>query len=89
MTLTSEKKKTFFKKFNGSETDTGSTEGQIALFSDRIDSLTGHLKKNKKDLTTQRSLVLLVGKRKRLLNYLNSKDIKGYRDIIKKLKIRK
>ena len=89
MYLTTETKKDIFKKFNGSETNTGTTEGQIALFSHRISHLTNHLKTNKKDFTTQRSLVLLVGKRRRLLGYLKSKDIERYREIIKKLKIRK
>jgi small subunit ribosomal protein S15 len=89
MYLTTETKKDIFKKFNGSETNTGTTEGQIALFSHRISHLTNHLKANKKDFATQRSLVLLVGKRRRLLGYLKSKDIERYREIIKKLKIRK
>ncbi len=89
MYLTAETKKDIFKKHNTSETDTGSAEGQIALFSQRVDYLTGHLEKNKKDLVTQRSLVLLVGKRKRLLDYLKRKNIERYREIIKKLNIRK
>ena len=89
MYLTTETKKDIFKKFNGSETNTGTTEGQIALFSHRISHLTNHLKTNKKDFATQRSLVLLVGKRRRLLGYLKSKDIERYREIIKNLKIRK
>ena len=89
MYLTTETKKEIFKKFNGTETDTGTTEGQVALFSHRISHLTSHLKNNRKDFATERSLVLLVGKRKRLLNYLKSKGIERYREIIKKLKIRK
>ena len=89
MYLTTETKKDIFKKFNGSKTNTSTTEGQIALFSHRISHLTNHLKTNKKDFATQRSLVLLVGKRRRLLDYLKSKDIERYREIIKKLKIRK
>ena len=89
MYLTAETKKDIFKKYNNSATDSGSAEGQIALFSHRIDHLALHLKKNKKDLVTQRSLVLLVGKRKRFLNYLKRKEIERYREIIKKLKIRK
>jgi small subunit ribosomal protein S15 len=89
MYLTTETKKEIFKKFNGTETDTGTTEGQVALFSHRISHLTNHLKTNRKDFATERSLVLLVGKRRRLLNYLKSKDIERYREIIKKLKIRK
>ena len=89
MYLTTEKKKEFFKKFGKSTEDTGSAEGQIALFSFRIAHLTEHLKANKKDYSTQRALVILVGKRRRLLNYLKEKDIERYRAIIKSLKLRK
>jgi len=89
MYLTSEKKKEIFKSFGTSEMDTGSTEGQIALFSYRINSLTEHLKKNKKDFSTQRALIKLVGKRRKLLDYLREKDIDRYREIIKALKLRK
>lgn len=89
MYLTAEKKKEFFEKFGKSPDDTGSTEGQIALFSYRIDHLTGHLKKNKKDFSTQRALIRLVGKRRRLLNYLKDRDIERYRKIIKDLNLRK
>jgi len=89
MYLTTEKKKEFFKKFGKSTEDTGSAEGQIALFSFRIAHLTEHLKTNKKDHSTQRALVILVGKRRRLLNYLKGKDIERYRTIIKSLKLRK
>ena len=89
MYLTSEKKKEIFKKFGNSAEDTGSAEGQIALFSYRIAHLTEHLKKNKKDYGTQRALVILVGKRRRLLNYLKDLDIERYRGIIKSLKLRK
>ena len=89
MYLTTEKKKEFFKKFGKSTEDTGSAEGQIALFSFRITHLTEHLKTNNKDYSTQRALVILVGKRRRLLNYLKEKDIERYRAIIKSLKLRK
>lgn len=89
MYLTSEKKQELFKSFGTSEMDTGSAEGQIALFSYRINFLTEHLKKNKKDFSTQRALIKLVGKRRRLLDYLREKDIKRYREIIKALKLRK
>jgi len=78
-----------FKEHGKSEKDSGSAEGQIALFTTRINHLTNHLKKNKKDFNTERSLVKMVGKRKSLLNYLKSKDIERYRSIIKKLSIRK
>lgn len=89
MYLTTEKKQEFFKTFGSSEMDTGSAEGQIALFSYRIAHLTEHLKKNKKDFSTQRSLIKLVGKRRRLLDYLKDKDIARYREIIKALNLRK
>ena len=89
MYLTSEKKQELFKKFGKSAEDTGSAEGQIALFSYRIAHLTEHLKNNKKDYSTQRALVILVGKRRRLLNYLKEVDIDRYRAIIKSLKLRK
>lgn len=89
MYLDSKKKKEIFTKFGKSEFDTGSSEGQIALFTHRIQHLTGHLKKNKKDLHTERSLVRLVGKRRRLLDYLIHTDIERYRKIIKELNIRK
>lgn len=89
MYLTSEIKKNIFKEYGGNETDTGSPESQIALFSKRISHLTGHLKSNKKDKNTQRSLILLVGKRRKLLNYLKDNDIERYRAIIKKLGLRK
>lgn len=89
MYLTLEKKKEFFKEYGKSEFDTGSAEGQIALFTYRIQHLTGHLKENKKDLHTERSLIRLVGKRRKLLDYLKGKDIERYRSIIKKLGIRK
>lgn len=89
MYLTTEKKKEFFKEHGQSEFDTGTAEGQIALFTYRIAHLTGHLRNNKKDMVTERSLVRLVGKRRKLLDYLKRKDIERYRAIIKKLKIRK
>ena len=89
MYLTAEKKQDFFKTFGASEVDTGNAEGQIALFSYRISHLTEHLKKNKKDFSTQQALIKLVGKRRRLLDYLKIKDIERYREIIKALKLRK
>ena len=89
MYLTSEKKTEIFKKHGKSEKDTGSSEGQIALFTYRINHLTEHLKRNRKDSNTQRSLVKLVGKRRNLLNYLIKTDITRYRSIIKELKLRK
>lgn len=89
MHLTKEKKQSIFKKYGTSITDTGSTEAQLALFSERIKHLTEHLKKNKNDTHTERSLILLVGKRKRLLKYLQKKDINRYRTVITELGIRK
>lgn len=89
MYLTPEVKKSIFKEHGQNEINTGSTEGQIALFTYRISHLTNHLKANKKDLNTQRSLVNLVGKRRKLLDYLKDRDIARYRDLIKKLGIRK
>lgn len=89
MYLSAEKKKEFFKEFGKSEFDTGSSEGQVALFTYRIKHLTEHLKENKKDHRTERSLILLVGKRRKLLDYLKKKEIERYRAIIKKLGLRK
>ena len=89
MYLSPEKKSEIFKNHGKSETDTGSAEGQIALFTYRINHLTEHLKRNRKDFATERSLVALVGKRRSLLDYLIKKDITRYRAIIKELGIRK
>ncbi len=89
MYLTKEIKADIFKKHGGSETNTGSTEAQIALFTFRINHLTNHLRKNQKDFNTERSLVKLVGKRRSLLDYLKKKDIEKYRALIKELGIRK
>ncbi|WP_372973392.1 30S ribosomal protein S15 [Muriicola sp.] len=89
MYLTAEVKKDIFKKYGGDENNTGSTEAQIALFTHRINHLTGHLKINQKDFNTERSLVKLVGKRRSLLDYLKRKDIEKYRELIKDLNIRK
>ena len=89
MYLTKEKKEEIFAKHGKSNIDTGSSEGQIALFTHRISHLTEHLKTNKKDFNTQRSLLKLVGKRRRLLTYLMANDIERYRAIIKELNLRK
>jgi len=89
MYLTPEIKKDLFKDNGKSDADTGSAEGQIALFTYRIKHLTEHLKANRKDLATQRSLLRLVGKRRRMLDYLKEKDIERYRAIIAKLSLRK
>ena len=89
MTLTKEKKSTIFNDFGGKETNTGSIEGQIALLTERISQISNHLQDNKKDFSTHRGLMQLVGKRKRLLNYLQKHNLKGYRQLIEKLGIRK
>ncbi|MBN2348860.1 MAG: 30S ribosomal protein S15 [Bacteroidales bacterium] len=89
MYLTTEKKKELFKEYGESETNTGSPESQIALFNFRINHLTEHLKNNKKDFSTQRALLKLVGKRRSLLDYLKNTDIERYRSIIKGLNLRK
>ena len=89
MYLTKEIKEEIFAKHGGAATNTGSAEGQIALFTYRIGHLTEHLKKNRHDYNTERSLVLLVGKRRALLDYLKKTDINRYRQIIKELNIRK
>lgn len=89
MYLDSAKKKEIFEKYGKSATNTGSPESQIALFSYRISHLTEHLKANHKDHATERALRMLVGKRRRLLDYLIKVDIERYRSIIKELGIRK
>ena len=89
MYLTKEAKEKIFKKHGKDAKNTGSAEGQIALFTHRIDHLTEHLKNNRKDYNTERSLVKLVGKRRNLLDYLIKNDIVRYRAIIKELKLRK
>lgn len=89
MYLTTEKKKEIFKQFGKSEANTGTAESQVALFTHRINFLTEHLKINKKDFSTQLALLKLVGKRRRLLDYLKDRDIERYRNIIKVLNLRK
>jgi len=89
MYLSAEQKQEIFAKYGKSNTDTGSTEGQIALFSTRILHLTDHLKANRKDYSTERALKIMVGKRRSLLDYLMHKDIERYRAIIKELGIRR
>ena len=89
MYLDKKEKEKIFKKHGKNAQDTGSTEGQIALFSYRINHLTEHLKRNRKDFNSERSLVKLVGKRRALLDYLAKKDIMRYRAIVKELGLRK
>ncbi|HRI00262.1 MAG TPA: 30S ribosomal protein S15 [Saprospiraceae bacterium] len=87
--LTKEKTAEIFKQYGASETNTGSTEGQIALFTYRIHALSEHLRSNKKDHSCRRSLLHLVGKRKQLLNYLHQKDLNRYKKILDQLGLRK
>ena len=89
MYLDAAKKQEIFEKYGKSNTDTGSPESQIALFSYRISHLTEHLKLNRKDYTTERSLTKMVGKRRALLDYLKRNDIERYRNIVKELGLRK
>ncbi|NLI36854.1 MAG: 30S ribosomal protein S15 [Bacteroidales bacterium] len=89
MYLDAETKKEIFGKYGKSNTDTGSSEAQIALFSYRITHLTEHLKLNRKDYSTERALTMLVGKRRRLLDYLKDRDIERYRAIVKALGLRR
>ncbi len=89
MTITPEEKKEIYAKYGKSESDTGNAEAQIAVFTKRISSLTEHLKQNRKDYNTQRSLIIMVGKRRKLLNYLKQIDIERYRAIVKDLGLRK
>ena len=89
MYLSKEEKQEMFAKHGKDKNDTGSAEGQIALFTQRIEHLTEHLKKNRKDYNTERSLVMSVGKRRSLLDYLTKKDVLRYRAIVKELGLRK
>lgn len=87
--LSKEKMEEIFQEYGGSAKNTGSTEGQVALFTFRIAELSKHLQTNRKDYSCKRTLLTLVGKRRRLLKYLMKKDIVGYRALIEKLGIRK
>jgi small subunit ribosomal protein S15 len=89
MPLAKEKKASVFTNFAGSEKNTGSIEGQIALLTERISQISSHLQQNKKDFSTHRGLMQLVGKRKRLLNYMQKHNLTGYRQLIEKLGLRK
>lgn len=89
MPLAKEKKASILTQFAGSAKNTGSIEGQIALLTERITMISGHLQANKKDFSTHRGLMQLVGKRKRLLNYLQKHNLTGYRKLIEQLGIRK
>jgi small subunit ribosomal protein S15 len=87
--LPTETKSTIISEHRSHDSDTGSPEVQVALLSARISHLTEHLKKHKKDFHSQRGLLMLVGQRRRLLNYLSNKDIQRYRAIISKLGLRR
>jgi len=88
-TLTPERTKEIVSQFGASDTDTGNTRVQIALLTERINALTEHLRSNKKDHHSRRGLLMLVGRRRRLLNYLQKKDLEGYRALIKELGLRR
>ena len=89
MSVTKEKVEELTKEFGKKENDTGSTETQIAVITERIKNITSHLKNNKKDHSGRRGLVILVSKRRKLLNYLQREDINSYKNILEKLNIRK
>ena len=87
--LTTEKKQNIFKEHGGSAKNTGSIEGQVALLTERIANISKHLQANKKDFSTHRGLMQLVGQRKRLLTYMQKHNLEGYRAFIEKLGLRK
>lgn len=89
MTLQKEEKTSIISEFRTHETDTGSAEVQIALLSARINQLTEHLKQHKKDHHSRRGLLMMVGQRRRLLNYLSKKDIERYRTVVSRLGLRR
>ncbi|MCB9033910.1 MAG: 30S ribosomal protein S15 [Chitinophagales bacterium] len=89
MSLTKEKKIEIFTEFGGTAANTGSVESQVALITHRINHISNHLKTNRKDFSSTRSLYKLVGQRKKLLKYLANKDINQYRTLIEKLNLRK
>jgi len=89
MSITTEKRSSIFAEFGGSPTNTGSIEGQIALLTERINHISLHLQANKKDFSSQRGLMDLVGQRKSLLTYLSRRNLTGYRALIEKLGLRK
>lgn len=89
MTLTQERKLDIIKQFGENEQDTGNTRVQVALLTERINDLTEHLRSHKKDHHSRRGLLMLVGQRRRLLNYLQKSDLEGYRALVKELGLRK
>ena len=88
-TLTTEKKSRIFAEFGGNAKNTGSIEGQIAVLTEKINHISQHLEQNKKDFSTHRGLMGMVGQRKRLLSYLSKHNLQGYRALIEKLGLRK
>ena len=88
MSINLKNKQEIIEKFGANAKDSGSTEAQIAMLTQKITELTEHMKLNKKDFATKRGLLMMVGKRKRLLSYLKEKNLDGYRKLIKSLKIR-
>ena len=89
MALTTEQKKTILAEYGLHETDTGSAEAQVAMLTKRISDLTEHLKEHKHDHHSRRGLLLLVGQRRRLLNYMRAEDINRYRSLIERLGLRR
>ena len=89
MSLTTKEKENIFNKFGAGTKDTGSVYSQVALFTKKISDLTKHLKVNSKDYGTQRSLQIMVGKRRKLLDYLKSNDVLKYRKLVKDLGLRR
>ncbi|MFL5878312.1 MAG: 30S ribosomal protein S15 [Solirubrobacteraceae bacterium] len=89
MTVTAERKQELVGKFGKGDSDTGSAEVQIAVLTDRINLLTQHLRTHSKDHHSRRGLLMMVGKRRRLLNYLQRKDLEGYRALIRELGLRR
>jgi small subunit ribosomal protein S15 len=89
MTVTTERKQELVAKFGKGDSDTGSAEVQIAVLTDRINLLTQHLRTHSKDHHSRRGLLMMVGKRRRLLNYLQRKDLEGYRALIRELGLRR
>jgi small subunit ribosomal protein S15 len=88
-TLSPERKQEIIAQFGASPQDTGNTRVQVALLTQRINDLTQHLRENKKDHHSRRGLLMLVGQRRRLLNYLEKSDLEGYRSLIRELGLRK
>ena len=89
MTITAEEKQELVSRFGKSETDTGATEVQVALLTHRINHLNEHLREHKHDFHSRRGLLMLVGQRRRFLNYLRKKDLEGYRSLIRELGLRR